>query len=64
MKLARRKQEAGQLLGDMKQLVGSLPQNKRTELIAVLKEIFSELEPAAGDGAAAPRSAKQCFVRT
>ncbi len=63
MMSARRKREAAQLLDKLKALVESLPQNKRTELIAALKEIFSELEPAAGDRAAATRSARQCFAR-
>jgi len=42
---AQRKQEAGQLLDEMKELVESLPLNKRTELIAALKDIFSESRP-------------------
>ncbi len=54
---AQCKQEAAQLLGEMKKLVESLPHKQRTELIAALKEIFSELDPAAGAEAAAPRSA-------
>jgi uncharacterized membrane protein len=52
----KRKHDAVQLLREMKSAFESLPQNKRKELIAALKEIFSELGPAA-DGAAAPRSA-------
>jgi hypothetical protein len=63
MKLAQRKQEAAQLLHDMKRLVESLPENKRTELVAALKEIFSELDSAAAAEVAAPRSAMQCFAR-
>jgi hypothetical protein len=33
------------------------------KLSAALKQIFSELDNAAAVGAAAPRSAKQCFAR-
>jgi hypothetical protein len=57
MKRLERKREAAQLLGSMKALVDSLPPSKRMELIAALKEVFSELEPAAAAKAAAPRSA-------
>jgi hypothetical protein len=63
MKLAQRKQEAAQLLRDMKQSVESLPEPKRTELIVALKEIFSELDEAAATDVAASRSATQCFAR-
>ncbi len=58
-----RKQKAAQLPGDIRRLAESLPENKRAELIAALKKIFSELNPAVGNSAAASRSTTQCFAR-
>jgi len=63
MTLIQQKQQAVQLLAGMKELTGSLPQIKRTKLIAALKEIFGELDNAAAVGTAATRSAKQCYAR-
>jgi hypothetical protein len=61
--LTKQKQQAVQLLAGMKELTDSLPQIKRTKLIAALKEIFSELNNDAAVGTTAARSAKQCFAR-
>ncbi len=63
MTLIQQRQQAVQLLGRMKELTDSLPQIKRTKLIAALKEIFSELDNAAAVGTAATRSANKCFAR-
>jgi hypothetical protein len=63
MTLIQQRQQAVQLLGHMKELTDSLPQIKRTKLIAALKEIFSKLDNAATVGSAATRNAKQCFEK-
>lgn len=61
MKSTQMKHPAARLLGDIAGLVAALPTNKRKQLIAALKETFSELEIVAA--AVAPRSAKQCRAR-
>jgi hypothetical protein len=62
MTLIQRKIQAAQLLGHVKELADSLPQNERTKLMATPKKIFSELDNAAAIRTAATRSEEQCFA--
>ena len=45
------KEQGTKLLDDLKDLVGSFPQDKSKQIIAALKEIFSELDGGAADSA-------------
>jgi len=51
MNFAQQQRHSGGLLGEMKAVVESLPIHKREELIAALKEIFSELAKSLEDRA-------------